>query len=135
MSETTAGEMLAGQVYKSCDSELSYFVKQVEKTTDKVKLSVFIPKSKKWKELEVPHEYKVRDLTDDEKTAYAVIESGKAVRKAKTPKDPNAPAKLKLKGAVSGLGMLAAYGKHIKDNIDTVGGRSKAIAAMIADCR
>src|SRR4051812_44531309 len=109
MSDTiTAAEAVEGQVYKTAESELSYFTKLVAKGENTVKLTVFMVKTGKWREMETPLNYKIRSLNDTEKEAYAAIEAGKGIKKerVKAPADPNKPRKAaapKFKGGISGL--------------------------------
>ena len=131
----TAAEAAEGQVYKTAESELSYFAKFVSREGEKTKLSVFIPKSGKWKEMEVPAAYKLRGLNEAETAEFNAVSAPK-VKKVKAPRDPNAPKGEAIKketGAISGLGMVAAWAKHIGDNVDQIGGRSLVISAMLAD--
>jgi hypothetical protein len=125
-------EAQEGQVYKTCESELEYFAKMRGKTPDKVLLSAFMPKSGKWKDLEVPNEYKLRELNDTEKEIYAKISEPKAKR-TRVPKDPNAPPKVsvsKAVGLINGKGMIASWAMHIDQFATVEGGRSLVIAAM-----
>lgn len=142
MPTFSADQMEAGKVYKTAESELSYFAELVEKKDVIVVLNVYMPKKRSWKNMEAPLAYKVRELTDDEKAVVQVIKEGKAkARKTRAPKDPNAPPKVPkvktvredLKGKVSGLRMLACWAKHIGENIDKVGGKTLTINAMIAE--
>lgn len=136
MSEViTAAEMQEGQVYKTCETEnLSYFAKVVAKG-EKVTISAMLPKSGKWKNLEVPGEYKVRALTEAEVTEFAALSQPK-VKKERAPRDPNAPKKpaiQKMVGAVSGKGMIAAWAHYINEYVRQEGGRTKVIEAMKLD--
>lgn len=136
MSETViaAGEMVEGQVYKTCESELSYFSKFVSKKDGKVTIEALLPKNGKWKQLEVPEGYKVRGLSEAETAEFA--SGGKKVKAPKAPRDPNAPTKpafKKVVGAVSGKGMIEAWAYYIDQNVRNVGGRALVIAAMLAE--
>lgn len=133
----TAASAEEGKVYKTCESELSYFAKFIAKsvTNDNIKLAVYMPKTKKWKETDFPGSYKLRDLTEEEKGELATMDTPKVKRERK-PRDPNLPKSPGIKkevGVVSGLGMIAAWAKYIGANVDKVGGRSLTVAAMLAD--
>jgi len=144
MSESTVATMEAEKVYKTCESELSYFAKLEKQNGDKTGILVFMPKSGKWKALEVPATYKIRELTEAETVEFSQLSVKKArkplsvkkARKPRVPKDPNAPKKERVPKAVgitSGLKMLAAWGLHISINIDKVGGRTQTINDMLVD--
>lgn len=131
----TVAEMQEGQVYKTCESDLSYFSKLVSKEGEKVKLTALMPKSRKWKELEVPASYKVRAITAEEQAQFAELDKPRVKRERK-PKDPNAPKKESAsvtKGVITNKRMLDAWGYYINEFIDVEGGRSKVIEAMNAD--
>jgi len=125
-------EAVVEQVYKTAESELSYFTKLVEIGKDKVTLSVFMPKTGRWKSMEVLPEYKIRELNATEQEAFTAVKE----KKPRAPKDPNAPKREPVKkaiGQVNGLNKINSWAFHIAKNIDLVGGRSLVIAGMLAD--
>ena len=132
----TAGEMVEGQIYKTCESELQYFSKVVSKKDGKVTIEALMAKSGKWKPIEVPEAYKVRSLSEAEVAEFTIASQPKA-KKERKPRDPNAPKKeggfKKVAGLVTGKGMIAAWGHYINEFVKTEGGRTLVVNAMIAE--
>lgn len=134
---STAGEMVEGQVYKTCESDLSYFTRIVPNTKKDGKVTIeALMKSGKWKPLEVPEAYKVRALSEGESTEFTTLSAPKA-KKEKKPRDPNAPKReggfKKVTGLVTGKGMIAAWAHYINEFVRSEGGRTAVINAMIAE--
>lgn len=134
---STAGEMVEGQVYKTCESDLSYFTRAVPNTKKDGKVTIeALMKSGKWKPLEVPEAYKVRALSEGESTEFTTLSAPKA-KKEKKPRDPNAPKReggfKKVAGLVTGKGMIAAWAHYINEFVKSEGGRTAVINAMIAE--
>ena len=134
---STAGEMVEGQVYKTCESDLSYFTRIVPNTKKDGKVTIeALMKSGKWKPLEVPEAYKVRALSEGESTEFTTLSAPKA-KKEKKPRDPNAPKReggfKKVAGLVTGKGMIAAWAHYINEFVRSEGGRTAVINAMIAE--
>lgn len=134
---STAGEMVEGQVYKTCESDLSYFTRIVPNTKKDGKVTIeALMKSGKWKPLEVPEAYKVRALSEGESTEFTTLSAPKA-KKEKKPRDPNAPKReggfKKVAGLVTGKGMIAAWAHYINEYVKVEGGRTAVINAMIAE--
>lgn len=132
---STAGEMVEGQIYKTAESELAYFTRLIKREGDKNTIEVVMPKSGKWKPLEVPASYKIRPVTEGELAEFNGLSS--KPKKERKPRDPNAPKKeggfKKVAGLVTGKGMIAAWAYYINEFVKSEGGRTAVVNAMIAE--
>lgn len=132
---STAGEMVVGQIYKTAESELQYFTRLIKREGDKNTIEVVMPKSGKWKPLEVPAAYKIRNISEGELAEFNGLSS--KPKKERKPRDPNAPKKegafKKVAGLVSGKGMIAAWAFYIDQFVKSEGGRTAVINAMVAE--
>lgn len=119
-----AVEMEPGQVYITAQSTNQIKIRLKEKKDGVVYVEAYSPNHKKWLVTKVEETYRVR-IPGKEEIKMENNEATTATQEKKSG--------VKNKGLVSGLKMLAAWGKHFAELGREENGRQLVIDAMLAD--